>query len=132
MRRPTVFLLLAALGPTLVLARSTEKPIADAKTSLHRVDDVAQKPREFVGKEIDVFGVVGQVYPEKGGLLLIDSEEFEKCHTNVSCAVGRLIPVVLDGELPAVEKSIVVTGSLKENAQGRFVFEADSYREGTP
>jgi hypothetical protein len=93
----------------------------------HRVDDLAQKPQTFLDKEVRVRGVVGRVYPEKKGIILIDTEEYEKC--GLVCPVGHSIPVVIKKEdVPTLEKFVVLTGTLRSTG-GQFLFQARNWED---
>jgi len=59
---------------------------------------------------IEVEGVVSQIIPSKNLFALIDMEEYKECKV-VTCALLRL-PVLWEGELPAVYDVIRVKGEI--------------------
>lgn len=114
----------AAIVTGAVLARSLDRPDPTADAAVLGVDQVATHPADFAGREVRLTGVVCAVVPDRRLFAVIDRSEYEACQV-VTCSQYQ-IPVSYEGELPAVQTSVTVTGRLAEAEPGRYVFRASS------
>lgn len=89
------------------------------------VDQVAQDPEAFAGREVRLTGVVSAVVPEQQRFAVIDRAEYTDCEV-VTCSQYQ-IPIAYDGDLPVVEAFVTITGRLIEAEPGRYLVQATAF-----
>jgi hypothetical protein len=111
-------------GRTQELAASEKPSALDAVEAKNRpvieIDDFVAKPESFSG-EIVLKAVVAGVTEDASVFGVIDAREFEECGV-LSCA-KNVVPVKFNGEIPALETIVNITGEVVRRDEG-LVFEA--------
>ena len=106
------------------------------------VNAVAADPGAYTG-EITMKGVVQLVDAEKGFINIIDLTEYETCGLT-PCGSAGIIPLfmptsgepspagsVYKGSLPALEEEVLVTGEIKDAADGGVIFDVTRVQRGS-
>ena len=82
----------------------------------------AVKSAKSLPGALEVVGVVARRDASAGTFSLVDREEFKKCRS-VGCA-NFLLPVRWSGKLPSISAVVKVTGTVRDNKEGKFLFAA--------
>jgi hypothetical protein len=96
-------------------AANVSGQISAAKIPLQSVsgDEMVANPAAFIGKKVALSAPVGALFPDRGMF-------------TVTCSCGQTqIPVDYAGTLPAKGASVVANGTLKQDANGKFYFDAE-------
>ncbi len=86
------------------------------------VEGFAKNPYSYLGKEIQLKGVVSFVYPESQMIVLIDNKEYASCGV-VTCAINQ-IPVAYSGSMPNVKDFVIATGKVSQSNDGKLLIKA--------
>lgn len=103
-------------GPGAGQRASEREPIGQAVMS---VDDVAARPDQYT-REIAVRGVVSFVSANDRVAVLISESEFATC--GPACP-NVVLPVLWQGELPAITDRVIVRGAIEKTDKG-YLFNA--------
>lgn len=125
MKHIRIFILtfsVVALMVSLSVAGENEKEERGAPGVLS-VQVLAKSPQKFIGQDVVVAGVVGNVAEHKNLFTLIDKAACGGCPSKRSCGVSEF-KVSYKGDPPKKRKQVQVTGRLVEVDKGRYLLEA--------
>lgn len=130
--------LVALVAAVALLGGCSSQSAADAVG----VNAVAADPGAYTG-EITMKGVVQLVDAEKSFINVIDVTEYETCGLT-PCGSAGIIPLfmptsgepspagsVYKGSLPALEEEVLVTGEIKDAADGSLIFDVTRVQRGS-
>ncbi len=86
------------------------------------VRDLMQNVAQYPGN-VQIEGVVAQVYPENQLLGLIDRKEYAECNS-VTCA-KLILPVSWTGNMPKLKEQLLIKGVVGED-KGKMLFVAEN------
>lgn len=126
-RRLGLHLVLLAV---LVSGCGTQQSKSDASTPTRSTLSVDQlvKEGENLSGPVTVRGVVRSASNANGILTLIDAKEYETCGLSNCCL---FVPVRWQGDMPALESKVRVTGAIEKSPDG-LVLVAASVTADTP
>ncbi|HEX9746293.1 MAG TPA: hypothetical protein VGB30_12780 [bacterium] len=107
----TVILFVSSYGISVAEDMSED----ESQTEIYNVDEVMESPDDFTDTFL-IRGVVSGCDAEKEKLVLIDCTEYEDCDV-VTCA-RYMLPVRWAGEMPQVEDTVILRGSIQETDDG--------------
>lgn len=112
-----------ALLASFSLAGDKEHKTDRGTPDVLSVQMIASAPQKFMGKDVTVKGVVGNVAEHKSLFTLIDKAACGGCPSKRSCGMTEF-KVSYKGEPPSKRKTVQVTGRLVEVEKGRYMLEA--------
>ncbi|VAX29437.1 hypothetical protein MNBD_IGNAVI01-166 [hydrothermal vent metagenome] len=95
-------------------------------TNVLNVEQVLNKPNNYLNKNISIQGIVNKVNEDKNIFSVISEKEFNECGLG-ECNVNDQLPVRFSGELPGLGEKVEIAGIVKKNEKG-FIYEAESVR----
>ena len=114
--------LVALAALELASGRATE-PARDEGVS---VSDVVARPRQFMGKKLELRAAVVSTVPGKSIIVVTDLAEVE-AQCGVSCVSCRM-PVEVSGKVPPQGSRIILRGEVVEQ-EGKYLFHADEWAQ---
>ena len=114
--------LATAVGGSVVLLPTRERPVAQAATTSLGVDQLAKNPQAYTDQVVTFEGVVAELLPEQRRFTVIDRREYQSCKV-VTCSQYQ-VPIAFAGDLPPATQAVSVTGRLVQPEPGRFLLEA--------
>jgi hypothetical protein len=126
MKQVRIYILAVAVIALLVslsVAGDKEEKTERGADGVLSVQMLAKSPQKFLGQDLTVAGVVGNVTEHKNVFTLIDKAACGGCPSKRSCGVTEF-KVSYKGDPPKKRKQVKVTGRLVEVDKGRYLLEA--------